>query len=98
MPAERVLFGDQQVGQAVAREIDEFQIGIAPVEHRQLLETLEWLPVGIGRALVISRRGTVKVHQVEPPVPGEVHQLLPAAADRRRRWLAVDHLDRRELR
>ena len=45
VPAERVRFGDQEVGQAVAGQIHELQVRISPVDVGQRRKRRERLPV-----------------------------------------------------
>ena len=98
VPPEGVVFADQEVGKPVAGEIDEFEVGVAPVQHRQRLEGSERLPVLILGALEESRASARRSHQVELAVAGKIHQLLPAAAQGGKRGLARDQFYGRELR
>ena len=52
VPAEHFVLGDQDVGVAVAGEIDEPEIGIAQSRSRQRRERREGLPAVVVRALV----------------------------------------------
>src|ERR1041384_3306185 len=70
---------------AVARQIDELQVGIAKRYIRNGDEGGEGLPAGIGRALEVAGQGPPELHDVELTVAGQVQELLSAREVRRGR-------------
>src|SRR5436190_23169525 len=98
MPAEGLVFADQHVGVAVAGDIDEFEIGIAPVEDRQRGKWPERLPVLVLGPLEEPRRSSAELGQVELTVAGEIEKLLPPAAQPGERRLPSNQLNRGETR
>ncbi len=96
VPRERLAVGHQDVRKPVARQVDEPEIGIPPVEIRQRRERRECRPMASSRAFVPAPCRTVQIHEIEPPVARQVHQLLPSAAERRRRRHVRHDLEGRE--
>ena len=52
MPNEGLIFGDQDVGMAVAGQIDKFEIGVAGIEVRPKSERAEGFPLFIEGAFI----------------------------------------------
>src|SRR5271169_2001932 len=98
MPAESLVFANQQIGEAVTRQIDELQVRILPVQLRKRGKSLERLPVRVIGAFKESRAGPIKLYKVEFSIPGKIHQLLPSVAQRRKRGPAHNHPHSAELR
>src|ERR1019366_5713326 len=98
VPAESVVFANQQIGETVAGQIDELKVVASPIHNRQRLEGREWLPVSILGALVEPGRRPFEVHQIKLAMAGKVEQLLTAAAQGGKRGLASHQFDRCELR
>ena len=76
MPAEDVLIGGEDVGESVAVEVDEAQVGVGPVDVRRRWEGPEWHPLA-----VVSLEGPLRFpaypDQVEQAVGVDVLELEP---------------------
>ena len=72
------MFGDQNVGEAVAIEIDGPQIWIPPVDVRLGSERDERSPLTVVSALMKAGEGPRKFHERQATVAGDIHQLLIA--------------------
>ncbi|MGB7838883.1 MAG: hypothetical protein WBL40_12305, partial [Terrimicrobiaceae bacterium] len=70
IPPDRLILGDQHVRMAVAVQVYEPQIWFLPRQVGKVGEFPEWLPILIVGALVETRRGAGKRHQVELTVTG----------------------------
>lgn len=81
VPAQRIVLGHQHIGDAVAGQVDEPQIGVGPVAHRQAAEGVEAGPASID-TLLVARRLRREIHQIEISVAGNIHQHLPARGER----------------
>ncbi len=83
VPGEDLIFGDQQVGLAVAGQVDHARVGIADVDVGHLFECLKARHVWIEFEKTFRRIG--HVHQLLGAVGVEVgqRQLLTQSAERR---------------
>ena len=81
VPGEGVVLGDQDVGVAVAGQVDEAQVRIARCRGSAARETAgtDCQPSALV-VLVEARRGAVEHHEVELAVAGEVQELRPVGA------------------
>ena len=68
VPCEHVAFGDDDVGVAVAGEIEEPQVGFSPIDVRLEAERLEDLPVLRLGPLEETCRRALEHDAVEPAV------------------------------
>ena len=76
MPGEGVILGDQHVRDAVAGQVDEAQIGVVPIQHRDIRGTRGTLPSrrpAFGRKSPARRR---EVDEIQVAVAGDVHQMV----------------------
>ena len=83
MPAERDFLSHQNVGDSIAGYVDEFQIGIVPVERRERFEEAELRPSFAGCALVKTAGFWGEFDHVHLAVAGDVHELLARRGQRR---------------
>ena len=81
VPHEAVVGGGKHVGQPVTGEVDELEVERVPAEVRHSVESTEVGPLARFHPLVETGRHRPKLDQVEPPVPGQVHQELPATSE-----------------
>ncbi len=98
VPAEGIVFSDQQVGVAVAGEVDELEIGIVPIQDGQRGERREGLPVLVHGALIEAGCGTLELDHVELTVASEIKKLWPPPTQGGERGLPSDYPDRTEAR
>src|SRR5580698_8710533 len=83
MPSEGDIFRDQDVGDAIASNVDKFEIGVVPVDDRYRAEVTEWLPSrAIGGALIEPGLGKFEVDQSKIAVTGDIQELLLASGQR----------------
>ena len=94
---EHLIIGDEEVGVAVAGQIDEAQIGVLPVEVRQTDECAKSVPAGIVGAGEEPWSRRLKVDQIEVAIAREVQQLLPPAVQGRQRGAGRHAFDRAEV-
>lgn len=78
VPGEDLVLGHEGIGKAVAREIDEAQIGVAPVDVRQRQEGNVLRPPSSCIAFMEAWRGRLELHDIDRAVAVEVQQVLPA--------------------
>src|SRR5205085_8065886 len=78
VPGEHIILADQDVGLAVAGEIDEFQVGVIPVQYGQRGERLQRAPGSIFGSLEEAWGPGVELDQIELPIAGKIEQLLSA--------------------
>ena len=98
MPAEAVVFGDEQIRVAVAGEIHELQFRVVPIEHGQGSERGERLPAfGVRSTLVETGGRSPERDQVGPAIAGEIHELGFACCETGS-GLGRDQFDRSETR
>ena len=97
MPGEDLVFGDQDIGMSIPRQVDELEIRVVPGQVGQRREGGELIPALVLGALEEAGRGPAELDQVELPVAGQVQELLLVAAQRRRRGDAGHQLQRPEL-
>ena len=77
MPSEGDILRDQDVGYAIASNVDKFEIGVFPVDDRQGAEGAEWLPSrAIRGALIESRLTKFEIHQIKVAVTRDIEKLL----------------------
>src|SRR6266700_155939 len=81
VPGKGVAIADQQVREAIARQVDKFQVRVTPVQNGYVAEGLERLPIFIRSPFEISRNRSAEFNNVELPVARYIHQLLIPAAD-----------------
>ena len=81
VPPEGVVLADQHIGKAIAGQIDEPQVRVAPIDRRHRLEWCERLPVRVLRSFEVSRRRSFELHQRQIAVTGKAQQLLLPAAE-----------------
>ena len=79
VPGERVVTGDQDVGEAVPVEVDHAQVGVVPGDVGVGPERAERLPAALVGPLVEAGHRAAELDQVQVAVAGQVEQLLPAA-------------------
>ena len=75
MPAEGLVLTDEDVGMPVASEIDELEIGIAPVDIGQRLERNKRFPTLLVRAFIKTCCGCFKDRKVELTVTCQIQKL-----------------------
>src|SRR5262245_61628057 len=98
MPTESVVGTDEHVRVAIASEVDEFEIGITPVEHRQRRKGDERFPAVVCGPLEDAWGGTRELDEIQLTVPSEIEQLLPSSPQGRERGLPGDQLHWSEAR
>ena len=89
IPAEHLIFGHQQIGDAVAREIDPADIWTLGVFRRHRAERSEGLPGAVFTARLEARHGPVQVNEIHPAVAVDVHQSRTGQRQRRLLWELV---------
>ena len=94
---EHLIIGDEDVGVAVAGQIDEAQVGALPVEVWQTDEGAKSVPGGIVGAGEEPWSRRLKVDQIEVAIAREVQQLLPPATQCRQRGAGRHAFARAEL-
>lgn len=72
IPGQRMLLSDQHVSVPVTVDIDKAQVRVVPVDDRQRLERRELAPAARVSTFVETRGRTRKLHEVQPPVTGEI--------------------------
>src|SRR5262245_11114600 len=72
VPGERLVAADEDVRVAVAGEIDEPEIRVAPIDHWHRLERRQRLPSLGVRTLVEAGRRALEVDEIELAVAGEI--------------------------
>ena len=85
VPGEPVALGDQQVGQAVAAEVDEAHVRVVHVDGGPGAERAERLPPRVVGPLVEAAVRTVEDRQVGAAVAGQVEPARPGRGKRGRR-------------
>ena len=75
MEGEEPVFGDQHVGQSVAGDVDEFEVGIVPVELGQAVEALERGEIALRGARVVARLDPGKGGDIDHAVTVEGQEL-----------------------
>ena len=83
VPGEHLVFRDQQVGLAVAGQVDQARIGIAYVDVGHLLECLEAGQVRVEFEIALRRSAMLTSCLVPSRVQVGERQLLPQPAERR---------------
>ena len=81
---------------AVAGEIDEAQVGIAPVRHGQRTESAKARPTRVESPLVEARDRRRQIDEIEIAVARDIHELLASAAECGERRPVRDRFDRSE--
>jgi len=84
VPAEGLVFGDEDVGVTIASEVDEFEIGVAPGNIRERAKCPVCIPLLIRRALEESRRWSIEVDNVQLTITSQIQELLATAEVGRR--------------
>jgi hypothetical protein len=79
IPSEPLVGGDEDVGQPVAGQVDEADVGVAPRQVRKRAERPERLPAIDLAPLEEAGRRALERNHVELPVAGEIEQPLPGA-------------------
>ena len=95
IPGERVVAGDQHVGEAVPVEIHQAQVGIVPGDAGLRPERAERPPAALARALVDAGHRPAELGQVQVAVAGQIEQFL-AVPRARHRGLVRQRAFRRE--
>jgi hypothetical protein len=83
VPRVGVVLGDQDIGNSVAGDVDEAQVWVFPVLHRQLAEGAEARPAGIEGSFKETGRRRFERDQIEIAVARDIEKLLASAAQRR---------------
>ena len=96
VPSEHVTFGDQHIGDAVAGQIDEAEVGVVPIQYRTFAERSEPGPAFFQRPAVKAGRARAEVDEVQVAVTGDIHQVLQPALLSCCRGLGPHRLDRAE--
>ena len=86
IPGDRFIFRDENVGEAVAGEVDEPEIRIVPVDVGKGGEVSELFPVALRRPLVEAGHRAMEINQVQAPVARQVEELLASAIECGSRW------------
>ena len=94
---EHLIIGDEEIGVAVAGQIDEAQVGILPIDVRQTDEGAKSIPTGIIGASEEPWSRCLEIDQIELAIAREVQQLLPPAVQGRQRGARRHAFDRAEL-
>ena len=77
MPHQRLPRAQQQVGVAIAIEVDEAQVGVVEVEVGQLAEGFEGLPALPAVMGVEPRQRPAEGHQIRPAIALQIQHLRP---------------------
>src|SRR5258708_21689326 len=62
IPGEDFLLGDQNVNKPIARQINETQVGVCPVDIRERSKCSEWIPSAFFSTFIESRYRTSILH------------------------------------
>ena len=78
VPNEDVTLADQEISVTVARQVDEFQVGVVEREIGQRSERLERRPAKVCGALEVAGCAAAELHHIQLAIAGQVEQLLAA--------------------
>ena len=80
VPGEHFMLGDQDIGVAIAIEVNKTKVWVVPGDIRELAERPEWLPVVIMRTFVKPRSRTREGGHVELSVARQIDELFASCS------------------
>ena len=96
VPGKDSILRDQDVGVAVAGNVDEPDVGVLVLVFGVDLKAVKSLPAALGRTPVEARHRPLELNKVQPALAGEIEQLLAAACQGREPRLFGHPLERAE--